>query len=236
VEACVEGGADEILVCDGHSNGRNVILDLLHPAAELMWGRQNRRLGQVDGIDESFDGLLMVGLHARAGTLGVLNHTTNSGVIQHVKANGLPLGEIDLNAGIAGEFGVPVAMVSGGATAVAQATERMPWIETATTMEPVGMYSAKVLPPVKAQALIREATMRALGRLSEMKPYRFDAPVELEMKFHDTAMADAASMTPGVERVGPRTCACTCENFLEAFRYHWVMITLATGERWERTA
>ena len=236
VEACVEAGAKEILVCDGHSNGRNVMLDLLHPEAQLMWGRQNRRLGQVDGIDESFDALLMVGLHARAGTLGVLNHTINSGVIQEVTANGLPLGEVDINASIAGEFGVPVAMVSGDDVVVAQSLERYPNIETATVMEAVGQYSAKVLPPVKAHALIQEATTRALTRLGEMTPYRIEAPVHLEMKFHDTAMADAASMTPGAERIGPRTCAYEAENFRAAQRASWVMIVLASSETWTRTA
>ena len=236
VDAAVEAGATEVLVCDGHSNGRNVMLDLLHPEAELMWGRQNRRLGQVDGINESFDALLMVGLHARAGTLGVLNHTTNSGVIQEVTANGLPLGEIDINAGIAGEFGVPVAMVSGDNTAVAQAKERLPHIETATVMEAVGQYSAKVLPPVKAHERIREATKRALARLDEMVPYRFETPVHLQMKFHDTAMADAASMLPGTQRIDTRTCAYDAEDFRAAFRAHWVMIVLASSETWTRTA
>jgi len=236
VDAAVQAGAEEVWVCDGHSNGRNVILDLLHPNAKLQWGRQNRRLGQVEGIDGSFDALLMVGFHARAGTLGVLNHTTNSGVIQEIRANGLPIGEIDINAAIAGEFGVPVAMVSGDQTAVEQARERMPHIETAAVMQAVGQYSAWVLPPTRAHALIREATTKALGRLCEMKPYRLEGPIRLELKFHDTAMADAAAMTPGAERLDSRTVACDCADFIQAFRTHWVMIVLASSEQWGRTA
>lgn len=236
IGAAVAAGAAEVVVCDGHSNGRNVVLDLLHPEAKLMWGRQGRWLGQVHGIDQGFDALLMVGFHARAGTLGVLNHTTNSGVIHEVRFNGLPMGEIDFNAALAGHFGVPVAMVSGDATAVAQAKERYPQIETAAVMESVGQYSAKVLAPAKAQALIREATAKALARLSQMKPYVMAGPIRMETDFKDSAMADAAAMTPGVERSGPRSCACTCKDAVEAYRYHSVMVTLAASERWERTA
>jgi D-amino peptidase len=92
------------------------------------------------------------------------------------------------------------------------------------------------LPQAKAQALIREATVRSLARLGEMKPFRVEAPVHLAMKFHDTAMADAAAMVPGSLRLDPRTCGFTAADFLEAFRAHWVMIVLATSERWERTA
>jgi D-amino peptidase len=235
VDAAVKSGASEVLVCDGHSNGRNVILDDLHPEAKLVWGRQNRRLGQMEGIDESFEAVLMVGFHARAGTLGVLNHTTNSGVIAEVQVNDLPMGEIDLNAGIAGEFGVPVAMVSGETMAVEQAKERMPHIETAAVMEAVGTYSAKILPPVKAHDLIQEATTRSLDRLNEMVPTKIDAPVDLEVRFKDTAMADAASMMPGAVRKDNLTCTYTAEDFIEAYRAHWVMVVLASTERWENT-
>ena len=204
VEGALQAGATEVLVCDAHSNGRNVILDLLHPEAKLMWGRQGRRLGQMEGIDETFDAVLMVGYHARAGTLGIMNHTTISAVVTETRVNGQPVGEIDINAGIAGEFGVPVAMVSGGATAVAQARERMPHIETAAVMEPVGQYSAKVLPPVKAQALIREATVRALGRLGGMEPTRFETPVRVEVEFKEInvpkELEDALSRKAQAER------------------------------------
>ena len=203
VGAAVEIGATEVVVCDGHSNGRNVILDMLHPEAKLMWGRRNRILGQMEGIDATFDAVLMVGFHARAGTLGVLNHTINSGVVTEVKVNGTPVGEVEIGAAIAGEFGVPVAIVSGDATAVAESKESMPHIETATTMEPVGTYSAKVLAPAKAHAVIREATVRALQRLPEMRLYKFERPVRVEVHFKDTAMADAATMMPGIDRSMP---------------------------------
>lgn len=235
VEASISQGASEVLVCDGHSNGRNIILDLLHPKATLMWGRQNRQMGQMEGIDSSFDAVLMVGLHARVGTPGILNHTTSSGVIAELRVNGKVMGEIDINAGIAGEFGVPVAMVAGGSTAVAQAKESMPHIETAAVMERAGTYAAKVLPPVRAHALIREATTRALERLDEMVPVKYEAPVNLEIDFKETAMAEAASMIPGVICENYLTCRYVAKDFLEAFRVHWVMVMLASAERWENT-
>jgi D-amino peptidase len=235
VDGAVAAGASEVLVCDGHSNGRNVILDMLHPEANLMWGRQNRQLGQMEGLDESFQAVMMVGFHARAGTLGILSHTINSGVITEIRLNDDPVGEIDLNAALAGEFGVPTVMVSGDATAVAQAKARLPHIETVTTMEAVGTYSAKILAPVKAHALIREAAVRALGRLEEMKPWKATAPVTLELVFKESAMADAAAMIPCVERLDAMTCAYSDASLRAAIGCCLAMITLATTERWEST-
>jgi D-amino peptidase len=237
VEASVAAGASEVLVLDGHSNGRNVLLDRLHPAATLMWGRQNRRLGQMEGIDASFAAVLMLGFHARAGSApAVLNHTINSGVVSEITINGRPVGEIELNAGLAGEFGVPVAMVSGEARATEEALEFMPHIETAPVMWAVGTYAARILPQSRAHEVIRAAVGRALARLDEMRPVRFDAPIEVVLRFQDTAMAEAAAMVPGVERLDGRACGYSCEDFLEAYRMILVMITLGATETWTRTA
>jgi len=235
VQACLDEGATEVLVLDGHSNGRSILLDSFHPGAKLMWGRQNRRMGQVEGLDGGFDALLMVGYHGRAGIHGVVNHTINSGVVSEVRANGRPIGEIDINAAMAGELGVPVAMVSGDTSAVEQALAFMPRIETAVTMEPVGSYSAKIVAPSVACDLIGQAARRGLRRLSEMEPVTFGSPLFLEIRFHDTAMADAAAMIPTVERIDGRTCAVRAAGMVEAYPALWAMITLAVTERWDRT-
>jgi len=163
-----EAGASEVVVCDSHSNGRNVVLEELDPRARLAWGRQNRSLGQVHGIDNSYAALVMVGFHARAGTPGVLNHTINSGVVHQFRLNGEAYGEVDINAALAGVFGVPIAFVSGDDRVVAQSKSRFPAIETVTTMESIGTYSALLHAPKAARALVRDGVERALGRLADM--------------------------------------------------------------------
>ena len=200
VGAAVEMGATEVVVCDSHRNRTQRHPRHASPRSQADVGPpESNPWPELEGIDATFDAVLMVGFHARAGTLGVLNHTTiNSGVVAEVKVNGTPVGEVEIGAAIAGEFGVPVAMVSGDATAITQSKESIPHIETATTMEPVGTFSAKVLAPAKAHAVIREATVHTLQRLQEMKLFKFERPVHVEVHFKDTAMADAATMMPGI--------------------------------------
>ena len=60
-------GATEIIVNDSHGPMRNLVADLLHHAAELIQGRHTPKL-MVEGIDESFDALFLVGDHGRAGS------------------------------------------------------------------------------------------------------------------------------------------------------------------------
>lgn len=233
VEGAVEMGATEVLVCDGHSSARNLLISDLHPAAMVMFGRSGRRLGQMEGIDASFAAVFQIGFHARVGTPSTLNHTTNSGVLTASTINGRPVGELDINAGIAGEFGVPVAMASGDAAAMAEIRETCPWVETAVVKWPVGMYAAKVMAPAREQELIREAVRRALGRLAEMRPFRFESPVTVELAFKDTALADAAYLMPGTERTSPFAVAYTAPDIGEAYRAHLVMIALAAREQWQ---
>lgn len=232
VDAAVEMGATEVLICDGHSSGRNLVISDLHPEATVMFGRSGRRLGQMDGIDSSFDAVFQIGFHARVGTPSTLNHTTNSGVLTNSTINGRQIGELDINAGIAGEFGVPVAMASGDSSAMAEMRETCPWVETAVVKWPVGMYGAKVLAPIKEQQIIRAAVKRALDRLKEMKPFTFEKPTTIELTFKDTALADAANLMPGTVRTSNFAVAYTGPDIFEAFRAHSVMISLAAREQW----
>ena len=235
VDGAFAGGATEVIVCDGHSNGRNVVLEEFDPRARLAWGRQNRRLGQVHGIDGSFAALVMVGFHARAGTPGVLNHTINSGVIQQFRLNGETYGEVEINAALAGVFGVPIAFVSGDDRVVAQSKASFPAIETVTTMESVGTYSALLHAPKAARKMVRDGVERAMGRLGDMTALKLDGPYTLEIDFKDTAMAETAALVPGVEKIGGLTGRFEHPDLLEVFRAALVMITLGATERWETT-
>lgn len=232
VEAAVEMGAAEVVICDGHSSGRNILISDLHPAASVVFGRSGRRLGQMEGIDDSFDAVFQIGFHARVGTPSTLNHTTNSGVLTASTINGRPIGELEMNAGIAGEFGVPVAMASGDAAAMAEIKEFVPEMEVAVVKWPVGMYAARVLAPAVEQEIIRATVRRALSRLDRMTPVTFDKPTTIELTFKDTALADAAYFMPGAVRTSNYSVSFTAGDICEAYRAHFVMIALAAREQW----
>lgn len=67
IQGCLEGGAEEIVVSDSHGNCLNIIPEELHGAAVLVRSFP-RPLDMMDGIDETFDGVIFIGYHAKAGT------------------------------------------------------------------------------------------------------------------------------------------------------------------------
>jgi D-amino peptidase len=120
----------------------------------------------MQGIDESVDGVMFIGYHARNGTPNaVLDHTWSRMTVANVWLNDMLTGEYGLNGAVAGHFGVPVIMVSGDQTACAQVVETLGDIETAIVKQATGRYSAECLAPAATQEMIYLAAGRAVTRL-----------------------------------------------------------------------
>jgi len=73
IDGLLEGGATDILVCDGHGPG-GLNASMIHPKAKILTGRSQP---QPRGLDESFDAAIMLGHHAKANTDG--GHLCHSG-------------------------------------------------------------------------------------------------------------------------------------------------------------
>ena len=64
IRGAFNGGASEVVVADGHGNMSNLLPEELDERARLVSGN-NRVMFKLEGLDESFDGLMFVGRHRR---------------------------------------------------------------------------------------------------------------------------------------------------------------------------
>src|SRR5688500_8008067 len=166
IRGAAEAGADEIIVADGHWNGSNILIEELDPRARLNTGSPSP-FSMMQGIDESVDGVMFIGYHARNGSPNaVLDHTWSASTVANVWLNDILTGEYGLNAAVAGHFGVPVIMVSGDQTACAQVTELLGDVEAAIVKQATGRFAAECLTPQAAQELLFAKAARAIGRLA----------------------------------------------------------------------
>jgi D-amino peptidase len=227
IAGAYEGGATHVLVNDSHSKMRNLIVEDMDPRAEVIQGVVKRGC-MMEGLDESFDAVFFVGYHSRAGNpFGVMNHTMWSRGFQNLYLNGIPVGEIGVNAAYAGQFGVPVALVTGDQTAVQEAQELLGAVEGAVTKQGLGRFTARLLPPSKGQELTRQAACNALGRLKELKPYVLPKPVTMGIEFTSSAMADVCSWIPSVEKTGSRNVQFIFTDWREGMGMMLVLMWLA---------
>jgi D-amino peptidase len=218
VRGAQAAGAQTVYVSDSHgSNGsRNIIIEDLPPDCWLISGT-DRPLVQVEGLDSTFDVLTMVGYHTRAGLTGVLDHTLSAAVVYDLRLNGRQVGEVGLNAAVAGHMGVPVALVSGDDRLAAEVEEILPWAERVVVKEAIGRHASVALHPQRSRAAIEEGMKRALGRRQEMRLFQLESPVKADLTFKYSSMADAASRIPGVERLSDITIRITASNAAQVY-------------------
>ena len=205
IEAARAAGATQILVSDSHGNGENLLMDRLPQDIQLVrsWPRP---LMMMQGIDASFDAAIFIGYHAStANPSGVRAHTMSSANIAGLKLNGVDMPETGVNAAIAGDFGVPVVMISGDDAIVAEATALLGDIEGATVKWNYGFHSARTLMPEAALDVIREKVSAALARLDDFEPYRLEGPVTVDLTYKNYMPAELMAYLPSVDRVDSHT-------------------------------
>jgi len=227
VQGALDAGATRVLVNDSHWTMRNLVAEDLNEAAELVSGGPKPR-SMMEGIDGGFEAALCIGYHARAGTRNAIVDHTYADRVLDARLNGRSVGELGLNAALAGTFDVPVVLVSGDAALAAEAHDLLGEdITTVIVKEAVGRHAAKSLAPAVACRRIREAAAKALKR-KKTRRFTIEAPITLEVDFSKTVEADMAEITPGAIRTGGRTVAFTHHDYREVFRAWRAMQNLAT--------
>jgi D-amino peptidase len=230
VRGAFDAGADAVVVSDSHGgNGmRNILHEQLDPRAELVMGSP-RRLGQLEGLDADFDAVLLVGYHTRHGAAGNLSHTTNGQAVANLWIDGALVGEIGLNARLAGHFGVPIAMVTGDDLTVVEAKAELPDAEGVVVKTALGRYSARCVHPERACELIRVGATRAVRRAGEIAPSVAPSPVTFRLQFKETGSAESAARALGASQVADDTIAMTCSDMEEAYAAYSTLVELWQG-------
>ena len=221
------GGASEVVVNDSHGSMRNLLINDLDAWADLISGSP-KSYGMMEGLDDTFGVVFFVGYHARAGTEhAILDHTYSGKVVAHVELNGKPVGEIGLNAALAGYYGVPVGLVTGDQAATEEARALLGAnVKIVTVKRAVGNQAAICLHPEETQSMIRQAADEALG--AAVAPMRLEGPVVLRVRLKSSLMADYASLIPGSRRLDGYTLEYAHEDYLTVYRVFRAMVKLAS--------
>lgn len=215
IDAARAAGATEILVSDSHGNGQNLLIEQLPPDVMVVrsWPRP---LGMMEGIDESFDGVIFIGYHSSTdNTRGVRAHTMSSANVTSLKLNGRIMSEGSMNAAIAGEFGVPVIMVSGDDVAVAENQVIVGGMEGAVVKWALGFHSARSLTPEAAQEVIRTRVASAISRIDDFEPFVIEPPIEVELSLKHYRPVELLAYLPSVERINSHTLRYIAEDMID---------------------
>ena len=229
IKAAKSAGATEILVADSHGNGQNLLIEKLPKDVKLIrsWPRP---LGMMEGIDSSFDGVIFTGYHASTDNLeGVRAHTFSSAHLTSLKVNGKIMTEGSWNAAVAGEFGVPVIMISGDDAAVNEVKSLIGNVEGAIVKESISFHSAKSLHPEAAYDLIAEKTLYAVKNIKKYKPYKIKGPITVSVAFKNYQPSQILSYLKMFNRIDSHTIEFKAKNMIEASHIMRVVLDYKGG-------
>lgn len=208
----------EVLVADAHGPFRNLHPGKLDRRARLLRGYP-RADSMLAGIQTGVDAVLLIGYHGKAGMAGsVLAHTMNGAVISDVRCNGRSYGEIGLNVAHAAAHGATTALISGDDSVAAEAAAVAPGIHTVEVKRALSGWAADNLHPDEACDRIEAAVPAALAARAEVKPLRFEGPVDVEIDFVRPLMVEPMLLIPGVERNGQAGVRYQADSFTTAYQ------------------
>ena len=218
VEGFLAGGADQVLVWDGHDGSQTLSTLTIHPKAKLLMGA----LGASMMMERKFAAVAYVGQHSKANVRGgIMAHSYSSLGIQNMLLNGKPVGEIDVIAAMAGHFGTPVIMLSGDQAAANEIREIVPDIALAVVKEGLGRNSCISLSAAAARELIRDAARKSMSKIGSIKPYTVSGPVTLQVEYTTrNSLPIDASLRTGAEVLDDRTIRFKAKDILEAWRLY----------------
>ena len=215
VEGFLQGGADEVIVWDGHDGSQSLSALTIDRRAKLLMGG----LGTTMTLERQYAAIAFVGQHAMANVrAGIMAHSYSSLGIQNMLLNGQPIGEIGTRAALAGWFGTPVIFLSGDVAAVEEMKKLVPQAEVVAVKEGLARYTCISKSAEVAREMIREGTARSMKLIGRIKPYRIEGPVTLQVEYTTrNSLPIDAGLAAGSEVVDDRTIRYYGKDFLEAW-------------------
>ena len=209
------GGATTIVVNDSHGSMRNLRLEDLEQGVRLI-SHSFKRSGMMEGLDETYDAVIFIGYHAKAGHPSGLFAHTGSGVVRDVRVNGQSLGEGGLNTTVAAWYGVPVVLVTGDDVAVKQVAEVATSAKTVAVKRAINPRAVELRPFAEVHREIESAAREGVAGAKKFPPRRAPA-YNVDVQFQEVAIPEVAESLPGMRRPAPDTIAFTADTMPKAY-------------------
>ena len=216
IRGALEAGATDILVNDSHGGQRNLLPEDVHVSARLI-SHSFKRHGMMEGLDETFDAIIFIGYHAKADAPRGLFAHTGTGVVRDLQINGRSVGEGGMNAALAAWYGVPVVVVTGDDTAVAEVKESVPAVRGVVVKRAINVRAVELKPLQQARKEIEAAAREGVAGARKPAPQR-TGPFRVQMRFRNFTIPEVATAFREVEPVAPDTVAFSRETMPEAYR------------------
>lgn len=225
-EAALKAGATELLICDTHGGGDNFRAQDMFADPRITYlyrseGYEGKSFRWMPGMNETVDGLMLMGHHAKAGTPNAFLPHTEGSSWSDFTINGQSVGEIGIEACFAGYWNVPLILAHGDEAMCKEVESQFPEAVRACVKKAETFERATGLAPLAARKLTAEKIAEAIRKLRAAKPapYRPKLPMRVTLRFKEESHAAAAAKEPGVRRVDARTVECEVKRQCDVLKW-----------------
>ncbi len=216
IRGAFDGGATEVVVNDSHGSQRNILPEDLDPRVRLI-SHSFKRHGMMEGLDSTYDAIIFVGYHAKAGSpRGVFAHTGSS-VLRDLQVNGLSVGEGGMNALLARWYGVPVVMVTGDDVAIDEQKTTVPTVRGVVVKRAINSRAVELRPLADTRREIQEVAKAAVATARRTPAERL-ARYTVRMEMRDPTIPEVAAAFQEIRLVNPTTVEFTRSSMPDAYR------------------
>lgn len=176
VLAALEAGADDVIINDSHGSSYNILFEELDSRCRILHGRAGSPPFWLQDIERGYDVMLLVGMHAMAGTeRAQLAHS------RWVVNGNIYLSEASMAAALAGYYGVKTVFISGDQYVTAEVEEKIPGIVKGIVKESLGPYYSRSRMPAAAQQIIHDGVIAGIAAADSIEPYVLTPPYVLDV-------------------------------------------------------
>ncbi|HEX5417157.1 MAG TPA: M55 family metallopeptidase, partial [Chloroflexota bacterium] len=224
--AALAAGADELIVCDTHHGGGNIVLERMLQDPRITYlgrsvGDDGGERRWMPGLDRSVDAFMLPGHHAKAGTPNAFLPHTSSLAWADFRINGQSVGEMGIESCFAAHWDVPLIFAQGDAAGCAEAEEQFAGVVTACVKRARSRDFAEGLDAAEARQLTASKATEAIARARAAKPSPFKPtlPMTVTVQLTTVAEAEKVASRPGVRRVDDLTVEGIAERHCDVLRW-----------------
>lgn len=224
--AALDAGAGQLIICDTHHGGGNIILDRMLADPRIRYlersvGLEDGKRRWMPGLNETVDGLMLMAHHAKGGTKGAFLPHTWSLDWADFRINGQSVGEIGIEACYAGHWNIPLILVQGDEACCREAEDQFPGVVTAAVKRAESSDRVSGLDAEAARRLTARKIAESIEKLRTAKPRPFkpELPMTVSIRMTTVAAARAAAEKPGVRRVDEFTVEARLERQCDVVKW-----------------
>lgn len=211
--AALAAGVTELIVCDTHHGGGNLLRDRLLADSRITYlyrsvGVEDGKRRWMPGLNETVHGLMLPGHHAKPLTPNSFLPHAQSIEWLDFTINGMSVGEIGIETCFAGHWDIPLIFVQGDEAACYEARTQFPGVVTAAVKR--GGANPELCTGLAPEAARREtarAVTEAIERLrsGQMRPYKPSLPMTVTLRTRTMDASAKFAQRPGVLRLDDHT-------------------------------